>query len=143
MKFWSEGTAKQYAPHLRRWFSFCSENGLQPLNADVTSGAEFLTQYFRKSSCEHSSVNTACPALSYIFPAVNGFTFCEHRLIKRILRGMFKEKSTFPRYTVTCDVTHVLDYVKKCSFSSVTSLELASKILATMMCLLSGQRSQT
>ena len=43
MKSWSEGTAKPYAPHLRRWFSLCSENGLQLLNADVTSGVEFLT----------------------------------------------------------------------------------------------------
>ena len=63
MKSWSEGTAKQYVPHLR-WFSFCSGNRLQPLNADVTSGAEFLTQYFRKPS---SSVNTAHSALSSIF----------------------------------------------------------------------------
>ena len=36
----------------RGWFSFCSENGLQPLNEGVTSGAEFLTQYFRRPSCE-------------------------------------------------------------------------------------------
>ena len=43
MKSWSEGTAKKYAPHLWGWFSFCSENGLQPLNADVSSGAKFLT----------------------------------------------------------------------------------------------------
>ena len=63
-----------YAPHLRRWFSICSENGLQPLNADVSSGAEFLTQYFRKSSCEYSSVNTARSALSSILSAVNRFT---------------------------------------------------------------------
>ena len=41
-KSWSEGTTKQYAPHLRRWFSFCSENELHSLNADVSSGAEFL-----------------------------------------------------------------------------------------------------
>ena len=75
MKSWSEGKTKQYAPHLRRWFSFCSENGLQPLNADVTSGAKFLTQYFRKSSCEYSSVNTARSDLSPILPEVNRFTF--------------------------------------------------------------------
>ena len=74
MKSWSDGTTKQYVPHLRRWFSFCSEIGLQPLNADVTSGAEFLIQYFRKSSCEYSSVNTVRSALSFILPAVNGFT---------------------------------------------------------------------
>ena len=124
MKSWLEGTTKRYAPHLRRWFSFCSENGLQPLNADVRSGAEFLTQYFRKSSCEYSSVNTARSALSSILPATNGFTFGEQPLIKRLLRGMFKERPTFPRYTVTYDVKHVLDYVKKCYISTETSLEL-------------------
>ena len=42
-KSWSEGTAKQHSPYLGRWFSFCSEYGLQPINPDVTSGAEFLT----------------------------------------------------------------------------------------------------
>ena len=143
MKSWSEGTAKQYTPHVRRWFSFCFENGLQPLNADVTSGAEFLTQYFRKFSCEYSSVNTARSALSSLLPAVNEFTFGEHLLTKRPLRGMLKERPTFPCYTVTNDVKYVPDYVKKCSISSETSLELISKLLATMMCLLSGRRSQT
>ena len=44
MKFWSEGMAKQYALHLKRWFSFCAETGLEPLSADLQSGAEFMTQ---------------------------------------------------------------------------------------------------
>ena len=56
---------------------------------------------------------------------------------------MFKDRPIFPRITVTYDVKYVLDYVEKRSISSETSLELTSKILATMMCLLSGQRSQT
>ena len=116
MKSWSESTTKQYPPHLRRWFILCSENGLQPLNADATSGAEFLTQYFRKSSCEYSSVNTARSALSSILPAVNGFTFGEQPRIKRLLRGMFKERPTFPRYTIPYDVKCVLDYVKNVLF---------------------------
>ena len=116
MKSWSEGKAKQYASLLRRWFSFCYENELEPLNADVTSGAEFLTQYFRNSSCEYPSINTAHSALSSILPAVNGFTFGEQPLIKRLLRGMFKERPTFSRYTVTYDVKYVLDYVKNVLF---------------------------
>ena len=89
MKSWLEGTTKQYAPHLKRWFSFSSKNELPPFNADITSGAEFWTQYFRKSSCEYSSVNTACSALpSSIFPAVNGFTFDEQPLTKGLLPGI-------------------------------------------------------
>ena len=55
---------------------------------------------------------------------------------------MFKERPTFPRYAVTYYVKYVLDYVKKCSFSSETLLELTSNILANMMCLLRGQRLQ-
>ena len=51
IKFWSESTAKQYAPHPRRLLSFCS-NGLDSLNAGLISRAEFLTQYFRRASCE-------------------------------------------------------------------------------------------
>ena len=109
MKSWSESTTKQYAPHFRWWFSFCSENGLQPLNADVSSGAEFLTQYFRKSSCEYSSINTARSTLSSILPGVKGFTFCEQPLIKKLLQGMFKERPTSSRHIVTYDVKYVLD----------------------------------
>ena len=56
---------------------------------------------------------------------------------------MFKERPTFPRYAVTYDVKNVLDYVKNCSISSETLLELIAKIVATMMCLFSGQKSQT
>ena len=33
MKPWSEGTTKQYALHLKRWFSFCSQNRLQRFNS--------------------------------------------------------------------------------------------------------------
>ena len=67
MKSWYKITAKQCAPQLRRWSSFCSENGLDPLNADVARGAEFLTQYFRKSSCEYSSANTQPVQLCHRF----------------------------------------------------------------------------
>ena len=70
-------------------------------------------------------------------------TLGEQPLIKKLLRGMFKKRPTFTRYTVTYDVKYALDYVKKCFIFSETSLELTSKILAAMMCLLSRQRSQT
>ena len=119
MKPWSEVMAKRYAPHLRM-LGFCSENGLQPLNADVTNGGEFLIQYFRKSS--------------WIFLVNTARSACYR---------MFKEKPTFPHYTATWNVKYVLDYVEKCSISSEISFELSSKTLATMTCLLSGQISQT
>ena len=82
-------------------------------------------------------------ALSSILPVVNRFMFGEQPLIKWLLREIFKERPTFPRYTVRHDDKYVLGYVKKCSIFSETSLELTSKSLVTMMCILSGQKSQT
>ena len=79
MKSWSEGTTKQYEPNLRRWFSFRSENWLRTFNADVTSGAEFLTQYFK---VQHNTVRSA---FSSIVPQVNGSTFSKKPLIKMLL----------------------------------------------------------
>lgn len=46
INYWSEGTAKQHAPHFWRWFGVGSENGLGLINADITNGDEFLTFLF-------------------------------------------------------------------------------------------------
>ena len=46
MKSWTCGTSKQYSPHIQRWCEFCSSRNLNPFNATINDGAEFLTQYF-------------------------------------------------------------------------------------------------
>ena len=102
-----------------------------------------MTPYCRKSNCEYTSVNKACSDWSSIHSIFSRFALGEQPLLKRLFWGMFEERPTFPRYTVTDDVKYVLDYVKQCSIFSETSLELISKILSTAMCLLSWQRSQT
>ena len=50
---------------------------------------------------------------------------------------MFKERPTFPRYTVTFNVKPV-DFIKNLGCSDETSLELCAKALATLLCFLSG-----
>ena len=85
-------------------------------------------------------VNIARLVLSSIFPAKDGTPFGNHPLIVRLLRGMFKQRPSLPRYTVTYDVAKVLQYI---SYShSKMSLECLIKMLATLMCILGGQRSQ-
>ena len=143
MKSWSTGTSKQYSSHLNRWFKFCSENSIDPCNATISNGAQFLSDYFIKSNCDYSSVNTARSALSAIFSMTEGCTFGNHPIIQRLLRGIFKEKPSLPKYNVTYDVKKVFDYIQHCKISEETSLDVLSKILATFMCMLSGQRSQT
>ena len=50
---------------------------------------------------------------------------------------------TFPRYIVTYNVKYVLYYAKKMFYFRQNITRFNFKILVTMMCLLSKQRSQT
>ena len=68
-------------------------------------------------------------------------SFGKQPLIRRILKGIFKERLSLPRYTVTFDVKTVFECIKEIACSDNTSLEICTKTLATIMCLLSGQRS--
>ena len=143
MKSWNVGTSKQYSSHLNRWIEYCFSRKIDPFNASVSDGAEFLSHYFLNSHCDYSSMNTARSALSSILPVTDGKTFGKQPIIQRLLKGMFRERPSLPRYSVTYDVKPVFDFIKNINCSEETSLEMITKILATFMCILSGQRSQT
>ena len=74
---------------------------------------------------------------------INGITFGKHPLITRLLKAIYKQRPSLPKYTVTYDVNIVLEYLKTLPQNRDNSLEIHTKKLATLMCLLSGQRSQT
>ena len=52
MNSWTYGTSKQYSPHLKRWFQFCTDKNLDPLNTNASERAEFLTKYFNTLKCK-------------------------------------------------------------------------------------------
>jgi len=138
---WAEGTHKQYEPHIRKWINYCTEKGVNPINPPIHAGANFLANLFKSSTSGYSSINTARSALSAIITPVNGVTFGKHPIIKRLLRGVFRERPALPRYTTTYDVEVVLQYLKSLG-DELTLCNLTLR-LATLMCILSGQRSQT
>ena len=140
MYSWSKGTQKQYSLHINRWFNYYTRHNRDPFDSSLNQGAEFLAEYFHEG-VSYSIVNTARSALSSVFPAKDGTPFGKDPLIARLLRSMFKQRPSLPRYTVTYDVAKVLQYISN-SYSKM-SLEFLTKKLATLLCILSGQRSQT
>ena len=54
-------------------------------------------------------------------------------IIQRFLKGMFKERPTFPRYTATHDVRLLLNFIENLSCYNETSLETCTKALATLI----------
>ena len=107
MNSWSKGTQKQYSPHNNQWFDCCTRHNIDPFDYSVNQGAEYLAEYFHES-VSYSMVNTARSALSSIFSAKDSAPFGKQPLIIRLLRGMFNQIPSLPRYTVTYDVAKVL-----------------------------------
>jgi len=84
---------------------------IDPFAASIYEGAEFLVDYFRISGNGYS-INTARSALSAIIKPHDSVPFGKNPLITRILKGIFGEKPSLPRYTVTYDAKQVIDFIK-------------------------------
>lgn len=105
--------------------------------------ADYLVFLLRNTTNEYSAVNTARSALSSFLPSLGGVPVGQHTLIKRVMRGVFKEKPALPKYTKIFDTNIVLDYLDRLGSSQDISLPQLTERLATLTCLLSGHRDQT
>ena len=76
---------------------FCSSRNVNPFNDSINNGVDFLTQYFLRSECEFSVMNTARSALSSKFLSEKKLTFGKQLIIQRLLKLRFKERPTFSR----------------------------------------------
>ena len=90
-----------------------------------------------------NNVNTARCALSTLLPRRNGTTFGKDPGVSRLLKGIFRLRPSLPKYTVTWDVSIVLSHFIALHRSGDNSLKVVTMKLATLLCLLSGQRSQS
>ena len=57
--------------------------------------------------------------------------------------GMFKLSPSLPKYVVTYDLDSILQYMDSLPANNVLSINLLAEKVCTLLCLLSGQRSQT
>ena len=140
---WSSGTRKQYLPYIKKWIEHCESKNIDPVTAPTWEGAEFLTKLFNSSTNGYSAMGTARSVLSGFIEPRQGVTFGKQPLIKRLLRGMFKRRPSLPKYVVTYGVDIVFNYLNSLASSEVLSLKWLSFRLASLLCILSGQRAQT
>ena len=143
MNSWSAATKKNYSPYIKAWVTFCKNKGIKMESAinDIHLGIDFLTFLFRSKNLGYSAVNTARSALSTIIITGNLETFGKQPLVSRLLKGMFRERPSLPRYTVTYDVNIVLKYLKTIT-TKMTFKQLTYKVVM-LLCLLTGHRDQS
>ena len=136
---WRITTKRQYKTYLDKWCKFCQDRNKNPLLRDSNLVLEFLNVLF-VNKCSYSAINTARSALSSIFfhPPIG-----EHILIKRFMRAVYNDRPNLPRYNQIWDVSKVLKHLEQLSPGKTLSLLQLSQKLATLMALVTGQRSQT
>lgn len=88
-------------------------------------------------------MNTVRSALSQVLHSPTGVSFGELPTVKQFLKGVFQEKPTLPRYSVTWDPAILLLYLKTLSPVKELTLKMLTYKTVVLLGLLSAQRCQT
>ena len=123
---------------LNQWNLFCNREKIDFFNPKNHTVLKFLTKKF-KEGASYGTLNSYRSAISLISTDKIG----EDPLISRLLKGIFKLKPVFPKYSFTWDVSIALNYIAK--LFPLEKLSFATLTLKTVMLLSLGtaQRAQT
>ena len=138
---WAVSTRKSYNSYIKRWAEYCEWKGISTTQASVTEGVNYLSHLFEQGE-QYGYIAGTRSALSAILPNVDGKTFGNQELVQRTLRGIYKLRPSFPRYCVIYDANIVLDFMRSLPSNEDLLLEVLTKKLVTLLCLLSGSRAQ-
>lgn len=144
MASWAPSTRVNYEGYIKKWVVYCNQNGIpDPLQATYKQAMSFLSYLFYHENQKHGVIAVARSALSALLPIRDGETFGKHRNVSKLIKGIFKLRPTLPKYTVTYDPDIVLSYINNLPENSQLLLEMLTKKLCVLLCLLSGQRCQS
>jgi len=112
LQSWRKGTKQQYKPFITKWEQYCSQRKINPFSATIEHGINFLAELYQ-TGIGYSALNTARCTLSTVCFTSEHYTFGQHPLDCRFIKGIFECRPSLPRYQETWDVTVVLDYLAK------------------------------
>ena len=139
---WAKSTQASYNTELKKWAQFCRIKGYD-LTPTEDKGVEFLVWLHDDAKAKHSTIKNARSALSAVTPLEHDKSFGRKALVSRVLKGMFRERPQIPKRVVIYDTNKVLEYVSSLGPNNTLLLEELTKKLTFLLCLLSGQRSQS
>ena len=102
---------------------------------------DFLTAMFEKGN-SYSTINTARSALSTLI-TIEGHPVGSHPLVIRLLKGIYNQRPTMPRYTETWDVNIVFHLLRRMSPVKYLGLKDLSLKLVMLLSLVTAHRGQT
>ena len=115
----------------------------EPFKASFKDGTDFLSELFHNDKRNYGVMVVAGSALCATLLKQGKVTFGKDSNVSCMLRGIFKLRPSLPKHVVTYDPNIVLRYMDSLPTNKYLSLELPTKKLCTLLCFLSGQRSQS
>lgn len=134
----SENTLKQYTVSYKLWWSYCAEHSIDVFEPTIPIIMAFLSDLFHKGA-SYGSVNSHRSALSLLL----GNNVGSDERIKRLLKGMYRQKPSCPKYSRTWDPQIVLSKICNWYPNRELSLEKISKKLSVLLALCTAHRVQT
>lgn len=129
---------KQYSVTYKLWWKFCETHNKNTFEAPISSVITFLVDLYNKGT-SYTSINGHRSALSLLL----GNNIGSDERIKRLLKGIYRQKPPKPKYTTTWDPKRVLDYVSQWYPNSNQSLTNVTKKLVVLLALCTSHRVQT
>ena len=103
----------------------------------------FSAHLFHKEDQKYGAIAVARSALSAILPEIEGKTFGQDPNVSRMIKGMFNLRPSLTKYVTTYDRDIIRRYKDSLTNDKFLLLELSTKKLFTLLCLLCGQRVQS
>ena len=129
---WRTKSSQSYDSHFRKWLSWCSERGSDPISGSIGEVANFLAHLFEQGY-QSRSLNAYRSAISSIHDKIDGMEIGKHPMITRLLKGAFHARPPLPRYTATWNVQSVLEYLEGMGTTSSLSLKQLSHKLCMLL----------
>ena len=137
---WRAKSNQSYDSHFRKWISWCSERGSNPVSGPIAEVANFLADLYEQGY-QSRSLNAFRSAISSVHDRVDGVEVGKHPMVTRLLKGAFHDRSPLPRYIATWNVQSVLDYLEGLGTNTSLSLEQLSHKLCMLLALTRPSRS--
>ena len=140
MSSWRPTTTKAYNTYIRKWQDCVNSAKVDsPTHIDL---AKFLTELY-KDGANHSTVNLARSAVSAYVNVPGTASIGSHPVVCRLLKGVFEQRPSLPKYTETWDVDTVMDSLAEWPDTHLLSLKQLTLRTVVLLALLSGQRGQS
>lgn len=113
VKRWAPSTVKTYEGAWKRWYSWCTQRGHNPISPSIPELAEFLVQ-LHKAGSSYAYLGILRSTVSVLAdPGEGGVRVGQDPRITSLFKGFYKLRPPRVRYTATWSVDSVLNFYQR------------------------------